>query len=116
MRLKDLHSCNRFQRESAFRESKGIRKRIGTYTKETCEVRIDHRVPKKNFTAIGVGGRSAATAEVVSVAESRIIMVKMITERSREKAGILNKYEMCDALGFSRATYYRMTSVMLIII
>jgi len=38
-------------------------------------------------------------------------MVKMITERSREKAGILNKYEMCDALGFSRATYYRMTRI-----
>lgn len=38
-------------------------------------------------------------------------MEKMITERSREKAGILNKYEMCDALGFSRATYYRMTRI-----
>jgi putative transposase len=38
-------------------------------------------------------------------------MVKMITERSREKGGILNKYEMCDALGFSRATYYRMTRI-----
>ena len=38
-------------------------------------------------------------------------MVKMITERSREKVSILNKYEMCDALGFSRATYYRMTRI-----
>jgi putative transposase len=38
-------------------------------------------------------------------------MVKMITERSREKVSILNKYQMCDALGFSRATYYRMTRI-----
>jgi putative transposase len=38
-------------------------------------------------------------------------MVKTITERSREKVSILNKYEMCDALGFSRATYYRMTRI-----
>jgi len=38
-------------------------------------------------------------------------MAKMITERSREKVNILNKYEMCDALGFSRATYYRMTRI-----
>jgi putative transposase len=36
-------------------------------------------------------------------------MVKIITERYREKVSILNKYEMCDALGMSRATYYRMT-------
>ena len=35
----------------------------------------------------------------------------MITERSREKVSILNKYQMCDALGFSRATYYRMTRI-----
>jgi putative transposase len=38
-------------------------------------------------------------------------MEKMITERSREKVSILNKYEMCDALGMSRATYYRMTRI-----
>jgi putative transposase len=38
-------------------------------------------------------------------------MVKIITERSCEKVSILNKYEMCDALGMSRATYYRMTRI-----
>jgi len=38
-------------------------------------------------------------------------MVKMITEKALAKVGTLNKYEMCDALGFSRATYYRMTRV-----
>ena len=38
-------------------------------------------------------------------------MVKVITERYSEKVSILNKYEMCDALGMSRATYYRMTRV-----
>ena len=38
-------------------------------------------------------------------------MVKIITERYREKVSILNKYEMCDALGMSRATYYRMTRI-----
>jgi putative transposase len=38
-------------------------------------------------------------------------MVKIITERYREKVNILNKHEMCDALGMCRATYYRMTRV-----
>lgn len=38
-------------------------------------------------------------------------MVKVITERYREPGCTLNKYQMCDALGFSRATYYRMTRI-----
>jgi putative transposase len=35
-------------------------------------------------------------------------MVEMITEKSIETKSTLNKYEMCDVLGMSRATYYRM--------
>lgn len=36
-------------------------------------------------------------------------MAEMITEKSKESGCILDKYEMCDALGLPRATYYRLT-------
>ena len=39
------------------------------YTEETGEVRIDHRVPKKNFTAIGAGGGAVCSEEVDSHAQ-----------------------------------------------
>ena len=38
-------------------------------------------------------------------------MAKTITERYREKLCTLKKYQLCDALGMSRATYYRMTRI-----
>ena len=36
-------------------------------------------------------------------------MAAIITERYGEPGSILDKYEMCDALGMSGATFYRMT-------
>jgi putative transposase len=39
------------------------------------------------------------------------MIVKIITERYGQQGSTLNKYEMCDALEMSRATYYRMTRI-----
>lgn len=36
-------------------------------------------------------------------------MAEIIREKSKESGWLLNKYEMCDALGLPRATYYRLT-------
>lgn len=36
-------------------------------------------------------------------------MAEIITEKSKEENCLLDKYEMCSALGLSRATYYRLT-------
>ena len=47
----------------------------------------------------------------VSLRENRIKMINIITERSGEPACTLNTYELCDAFGIPRASYYRMTKI-----
>lgn len=77
---------------------KVLKKEFERTRKKLVKTEMIVELQKKIMPAgVGTGG-----GEIISVGDKRIMMVEMITERSREEGCILDKYEMCDSLRMPR--------------